>query len=109
MEGLRDKLFKGCTRPAMFASVPMMPFFLVTGAFVVAGMYAFLLIGPLLLLFLVVLYVPIYATMMLVTKKDDQRLSQLFLRMRMRVRLAAGRVQWGAITYSPLKYRAKKL
>lgn len=109
MEGYRDKLFKGCTRPAMLASVPMMPFFLVTGVFVVVGMYGFNLISPWFFLLVVMLYVPVYSTMRLVTKKDDQRLSQLFLRMRMRVRLKAARVQWGAVTYSPLKYREKKL
>ncbi len=92
----------------MTASVPMVPFFLLTGFFVALGMYGFYLIDPLFPLFLLLIYFPIYYYMRIITKKDDQRLAQVLLRMRLRLRMRAAKAQWGAVTYAPLKYRDRK-
>ena len=105
IENFKDPLFKGCTRPSMLAGVPMLPFLLVTGLFTLLAMYAFVLATPILSLFVAMIYAPIYTAMRHVTKADDQRLAQLLLRARMRVRMAASKRRWGAYTYSPFRYK----
>ncbi len=108
MQGFNDPFFKGCTRPAMFADVPMIPFLLVTGIFLLLAVWLFYLISPYVTLLLVIAYVPILIWMRQVTKKDDQRLRQMMMRARMRVRQRAGRALWGAISFSPIRYKRRK-
>jgi len=103
----RDPIFKGCTRPAMFAGVPMLPFLLVTGSFLILTVWMFYLVSGYLSLFLVIVYIPVCVTMRQVTKKDDQRLHQLFKRMQMRWGQRAGRASWGATSYAPLRYKKR--
>ena len=103
----RDPIFKGCTRPAMFAGVPMLPFLLVTGTFLILTVWTFYLVSGYMSLFLVIVYVPVCVTMRQVTKKDDQRLHQLLMRTQMRLRQRSGRVLWGAASYAPLRYKRR--
>ena len=108
MEGFRDPIFKGCTRPAMFAGVPMLPFLLVTGIFLLLAMWCFYLLSAYVSLFLGIIYIPVVVTMKQITKKDDQRLRQMMMRARMRFRQQAGRRLWGAISFSPVRYKKRK-
>ncbi|MDQ1829846.1 type IV secretion system protein VirB3 [Massilia scottii] len=108
MSGFRDPIFRGCTRPAMFAGVPMLPFLLITGVFLMLTVWTFYLVSGYVSLFLVMAYFPIFVTMRAVTKKDDQRLRQMLMRARMRVRQQAGRQIWGAISFSPIRYKRRK-
>lgn len=109
MDGFREPIFKACTRPAMFAGVPMLPFLLVTGVFMLLGMWLFYLVSGYVTLLLGIAYIPIIVTMKSVTKKDDQRLRQMLLRSRMRTfRHGAGRELWGAISFSPIRYKRRK-
>lgn len=107
MSTFSDPIFRGCTRPAMFAGVPMLPFLLITGAFLIASVWIFYLVSGYASLFLAMAYVPIVVTMREVTKKDDQRLRQLLMRARMRLRQRSGRQLWGASSYSPLRYKRR--
>jgi type IV secretion system protein VirB3 len=52
-------------------------------------------------------YIPLLAAMREVTKKDDQRLRQLMMRLKMRYRQQAARKTWGAVSYSPLRYKKR--
>ncbi|MES2899567.1 MAG: VirB3 family type IV secretion system protein [Pseudomonadota bacterium] len=108
MPTFHDPIFRGCTRPAMFAGVPMLPFLLVTGVFMLATVWTFYLASAYVALFLIMAYVPILLAMRQVTRRDDQRLRQLLLRARMRVRQRAGRALWGASSYAPLRYKQRK-
>lgn len=108
IEGFRDPIFKGCTRPAMFAGVPMVPFLLVSGLFLVLAVWSFYLLSPYIALLLVFAYVPIYLTMRQITKKDDQRLRQMIMRARMRLRQRGTRKLWGAVSFSPIRYKQRK-
>jgi type IV secretion system protein VirB3 len=92
----------------MFKGVPMLPFLSITGIFLLLAMWCYYLVSGYVSLFLIMAYVPIVVTMRQVTKKDDQRLRQLFMRMRMRVRQMAGRLYWGATSYSPIRYKKRK-
>lgn len=92
----------------MFAGVPMIPFLLVTGIFLLLAVWFFYLLSPYVTLLLGIVYAPIFVWMRQVTKKDDQRLRQMMMRARMRVRQRAGRALWGAISFSPIRYKRRK-
>ena len=92
----------------MFAGVPMLPFLLVTGSFMMVAVWLFYLLSPYVSLFLLIAYIPILITLRQITKRDDQRLRQLMMRMRMRVRQQAGRQLWGAVSFSPIRYKRRK-
>jgi type IV secretion system protein VirB3 len=106
--GFRDPIFKGCTRPAMFAGVPMIPFLLITGSFMILAVWAFYLLSPYVSLFLGIIYIPICMTMRQITKKDDQRLHQMLMRARMRCRQRTNQALWGAASYSPIRFKLRK-
>jgi type IV secretion system protein VirB3 len=92
----------------MFAGVPMVPFLLITGAFLLLAVWTFYLVSPYVSLGLVLIYIPIVVWMRTITKKDDQRLRQMMMRARMRIRQRASRAMWGAISFSPIRYKRRK-
>ena len=104
MSTFRDRIFRGCTRPATVVGVPLVPFLITTVGFSLAAVWTFYLLSAYLSLFLLMGYIPLVITMREVTKKDDQRLRQLTLRLRMRLRQGSIRRIWGANSYSPLRY-----
>jgi type IV secretion system protein VirB3 len=108
VEGFRDPIFRGCTRPAMLAGVPMIPLLVVSGVFLLVTMWCVYLVSPYVALYLAVTYVPILLTMKAITKKDDQRLHQMMMRARMRFRHGAGRALWGATSFGPLRLKKRK-
>ena len=107
MDEFRDPIFKGCTRPAMFLGVPLIPFLLISGGFMVVGMWGSYLIHPLVALGLLAIYLPLLGAMRHITKQDDQRLRQVLRRLMMRVRHDQGRRFWGAISYGPLRFKKR--
>jgi type IV secretion system protein VirB3 len=107
--GFRDPIFRGCTRPAMLAGVPMVPLLSVSGVFLLLAMWCVYLVSPYVALFLVVIYVPILLTMRQITKKDDQRLHQMMKRAQMRLRHAPGRAIWGSTSFSPLRLKKRSV
>jgi type IV secretion system protein VirB3 len=102
-----DPVFKACTRPSMFAGVPMVPFLVISGLFLLVGMWTLLFINFYVPLVLAMIYFPLIAVLRQITKKDDQRLKQLFMRSRMRLRHSAGKALWGAVSYSPISYKRR--
>ena len=108
MSTFQDPIFRGCTRPATFAGVPVLPFLLVSGGFFIATGWTCYLTSAYFGIFLALIYLPILLTMRAVTKKDDQRLHQLLMRARMRCRHVAGARQWGAISYAPIRFKRRK-
>jgi type IV secretion system protein VirB3 len=108
-ERFRDPIFRGCTRPAMLAGVPMVPLLIVSGVFLMVTMWCVYLVSPYVSLYLAMIYVPILITMRQITKKDDQRLHQMMMRLRMRLRHAQGRRLWGATSFAPLRFKKRKL
>ena len=107
MSSFRDRIFRGCTRPATAVGVPLVPFLLTTVCFTLVAVWTFYLISGYLALFLLMAYLPVLITMREITKKDDQRLRQMMLRLRMRWRQRRTRHLWGAISYSPLRYKRR--
>lgn len=107
MDAFRDPIFRGCTRPAMCKGVPWKPLLGVSGAFLLLAVWLFYLVSPYVTLYLAALYLPLVLMMREITRKDDQRLRQMGLRLQMRLRMAAARKRWGACSYSPLRYRRR--
>jgi type IV secretion system protein VirB3 len=100
----RDPVFRGCTRPALFLGAPLIPMLLVTGVAVMVAMLA-LFIESWLSVAVVALWLPLFCWMRLTARVDDQRLNQVYLRLRLRAGAGGNRRFWGALTYSPLPFR----
>lgn len=107
MDTFADPIFRGCTRPAMLARVPMLPFLLVTGGFLLLAVWTFYLVSGYLALFVALVYAPVLVAMRALTKKDDQRLRQLMMQARMRWNQYHLRRAWGAYSYSPMRYKRR--
>lgn len=101
MDEFQDPFFRGCTRPAMLLGVPLVPIVLLTSAFSLLAVWSAFLISAYVLLVLAPLYPPLLLAMRHATKQDDQRLRQLWLRLRMRWLGGACRRRWGAYSYAP--------
>lgn len=107
MDGYRDPIFKGCTRPAMLAGVPLVPMVLSMIASFLAGMWSFYFISGYLVVVIAFTTTAMLISMRAMTKRDDQRLRQVLLRARMRLRHRTSRSLWSAISYGPLHYKVR--
>lgn len=107
MDGYRDPIFKGCTRPAMLAGVPLVPMVLSMIASFLAGMWSFYFISGYLVVVIAFTTTAMLISMRAMTKRDDQRLRQVLLRARMRLRHRTSRLLWSAISYGPLHYKVR--
>lgn len=108
MDGYRDPIFKGCTRPAILAGVPLVPMVLVMIAAFLAGMWSFYFISGYLVVVIALSTTAIIISMRAMTKRDDQRLRQVLLQAGMRLRHRRSRTFWGAISYGPLQYKVRR-
>ncbi|WP_321968299.1 VirB3 family type IV secretion system protein [Burkholderia cepacia] len=105
MNSLKDPVFKGCTRPAMLWSVPLVPFLMVGGGMLIPAIWA-LLVSPPLGVGLLFLMIPVFVAMRVITRRDDQRLAQYALRLRMALRQGNRRF-WGAHAYMPVQLKRR--
>jgi len=108
-DGFRDPIFKGCTRPAMLGGVPTLPLILICGLTLLLSVWSFYFVSGYVSLFMVLMAIPVVVTMREIAKKDDQRLRQVMMRARMRLRHLASRATWGAISYGPLKFKMRRV
>jgi type IV secretion system protein VirB3 len=97
-----DPLFKGATRPALYMGVPLMPFLLNAGIFVLLSVYFTFLFLP--------LAVPVFLVMRQMTKSDDQKFRLLGLKARFRLRpFFTGSLDfWKSNAYSPIPFKVRK-
>ncbi len=105
MDTLKDPVFKGCTRPAMLWGVPLVAFLLVGGAMLIPAIWA-LLVRPPVGVALLFVMIPVFVGMRTVTKRDDQRLRQLALRLQMTLR-QRNRAFWLARSYAPIRFKKR--
>lgn len=107
MSHFRDLIFKGATRPAMMAGVPIVPFILVVGIHLLLAMWAMMLVNMFVSFVILMTCVMCVLFLRHISSQDDQRLNQYLLRMKS----AAGRKNknhWGAHTMSPIDYTKRK-
>jgi type IV secretion system protein VirB3 len=105
MSPLKDSVFKGCTRPAMLWGVPLVPFLMVGGSMLIPAIWT-LLVSPPLGVAMLFLIAPVFVSMRVITRHDDQRLTQYRLRLRMMFR-QANRWFWGAHAYMPIRLKRR--
>lgn len=98
---LADPLFKGCTRPAMFMGVPLVPLmFVCSGELLLAAWFT---------LFLLILIPVSVIVMRMIVAHDDQQFRLLGLRFKFRLQYTnRNSALWGASSYSPIAYRLKR-
>lgn len=90
----------------MLFGTPLIPTVLLT-AFAAVLLVVGAVFVPALGVGVIAVYVPIYAWMRVMTRADDQRLNQLLLRFRMRLKTRGGRHFWGAYTFLPMTYKKR--
>jgi type IV secretion system protein VirB3 len=105
MNLLKDPVFKGCTRPALLWGVPLVPVLMVGAGMLIPAIWA-LLTSPPLGVGILLLMIPVFVAMRVITRNDDQRLAQLALRLRM-IRRQRNRRFWGAHAYVPVRLKRR--
>lgn len=98
----QDVIYKGCTRPPLLWGVPLLPLIMILMPGMLVGIVGLAYFLPVSLLSLFV-SVTAWVWMRAVTKKDDQRLLQIFLRLRLRARQKNSGF-WGCAAYAPIVY-----
>ena len=93
----------------MLGGVPTIPLILICGITLLLSVWSFYLVSGYLSLFILFVTIPVVVTMREMTKKDDQRLRQVLMRARMRLRHRASRRSWGAISYGPLTFTRRRV
>ncbi|MPV59453.1 conjugal transfer protein TraD [Burkholderia sp. HI2761] len=105
MDALTDPIFKGCTRPAMLWGVPLVPLLIVLGAVLIPAVWV-LIASPPAGVGLVLLIIPVFTTMRMITRQDDQRLTQRLLRIRMKLH-QRNCPFWDAHAYGPIRFKRR--
>jgi type IV secretion system protein VirB3 len=103
---MRDRIFKGATRPAMMLGVPIMPCIVVMGTFFILAMWTLVFAGLVAALSVLLVMVFVVAILRFMTAQDDQRLSQYAMYLRSRAH-KRNRVHWGAHSMSPIDFKKR--
>lgn len=96
----KNVVFRGCTRPAMFFGVPLMPFFIGAGGCLLLAMYA----GN---MFLLLLIPPVIFVMRMMAKRDEMIFRLLGLRWLFRLKARNLQKHSKMWVFSPNNYREK--
>ncbi|WP_076999138.1 type IV secretion system protein VirB3 [Variovorax sp. KK3] len=103
---MRDRIFKGATRPAMMLGVPIVPCILVVGTFLLLAMWSLALLGLLTCLAILVIMSFAVLVMRFMSSQDDHRLNQYLMYLRSRP-FRRNRIFWGAHSMGPLDFRKR--
>lgn len=99
----RDVIFKGATRPATMAGVPVVPFILVVGLHILVCMWAVILVGFFVATAVALSCVICVLVMRYISSHDDQRLLQYMLVIR-GFPAKRNMLHWGAKSFSAIRY-----
>ncbi len=92
----------------MLGGVPIVPLILIGGLTLLMSVWLYYLVSGYVSLGIMLIAIPIVLWMRQTTKTDDQRLRQVMMRARMRLRHGPSRATWGAISYSPLSLKRRR-
>lgn len=107
MSDLQEDIFKGATRPSMLAGVPLMPLLLLGGITLLLVFWGGMMISGWVGLISALASIPVYVWMRTISKKDDQRLHQMFLRLKLSIP-QRNKGFWRARSYAPVQWRGVK-
>ena len=96
---MREPIYKGATRPALKWGVPLMALIVIFMPVIVVGAWGAILVNWWIAPVVPAILAPLYGWMRWVTTKDDQRLLQLILRLKLN-RLNPNRGLWKARSYA---------
>jgi type IV secretion system protein VirB3 len=99
-----ETIYKGATRPAMKFGVPLVPLVAVAGVGLLVTMWGGALFTWWIAAAVAATALPVLVWMRLVTGRDDQRLRQMFIRMRLRL-YDRNHALWRSRSYAPTVYR----
>lgn len=102
-----EPIYKGATRPAMKLGIPLVPLVILCGSSLLAMMWGGMLISWWVVPVLLVAVAPVLVWMRFLTAKDDQRLRQMSLALKLR-RNDHNRRLWRARCYTPTLYRGAR-
>lgn len=105
MHQLQEPIFKGATRPAMKAGVPLVVLLAVFLPAILVSAWLTVLVTLWALPVVIAVLVPLYAWMRWVTYKDDQRLQQMQIKLLLVLKNRNRRL-WKSRSYS--SYRARE-
>ncbi len=92
----------------MLGGVPIVPLILIGGLTLLVSVWLYYLVSGYVSLGLLLISIPVLLWMRQTTKTDDQRLRQVMMRARMRLRHGPSRAIWGAISYGPLTWKTRR-
>lgn len=104
----RDVIFKGATRPATMAGVPVVPFVLVVGFHILVAMWSVILVGFFVAAAVALSCVICVLVMRYISSQDDQRLLQYMLVVR-GIPANRNRAHWGAKSLSPIRFARRRV
>jgi type IV secretion system protein VirB3 len=107
VSGLQEDIFKGATRPPMLAGAPMLPVAVYFMATMLLFFWAGTVFGFGIAVFIPIAAAPGYAWMRVISRKDDQRLMQMFIKVRLTITNRNRRL-WKARSYGPQAWRGAK-
>ena len=99
-----EAIYKGATRPAMKFGVPLVPLVALTGTSMLLVMWGGILVSGWLATAVMLATLPVLLWMRYVTRRDDQRCSQMFVAVKLRLR-DRNRRFWKARSYAPTAFR----
>jgi type IV secretion system protein VirB3 len=103
-----DRIFKGATRPAMMMGIPIIPFILTAGVFLLISTWSMVLLGFVWLGVGLVCGVTALGFLRYVSSQDDQRLNQYILYAMSRVHGWRNGPIWKAHSMSPVNYKKRR-
>ena len=92
----------------MLGGVPIVPLILIGGLTLLFAVWLYYLVSGYVSLGIALIAIPLVLWMRQTTKTDDQRLRQVMMRARMRLRHGPSRAIWGAISYGPLAWKTRR-
>jgi len=104
---MRETIFKGATRPPMVFSIPLTAFIGIGGGGVLFAMWGGLLISKWLGVAVVAAAIPTMVWIRVISKRDDQRLRQIWLSVLLRRNHPNARF-WNGRSYSPVNLRGTR-
>lgn len=102
-----EAIYKGATRPAMKLGIPLVPLVTLFGTGMLAMLWCGVLLSWWLSLGVAGTIAPTLFWMRLVAARDDQRLGQLFVALKLRLH-DRNQCLWRARSYAPTVYRGAR-
>ena len=102
-----EAIYKGATRPAMKLGIPLVPLVVLLGTSLLLIMWGGILMSWWFALAVLATLAPAVLWMRFVTARDDQRLRQMFVALKLR-RHDRNRRIWNARSYAPHLYRGAR-